>query len=325
MLFARCLRCSTEYLLQPLGKNLLRATKITPQLTMATRNLNIEANGDDCLQDYNYVFKPDLLKDKVAFITGGGSGIGFRITEIFMRHGCKTAIASRKIERVKEAADKLTAATGVECFPLQMDVRNPAEVDQTVKNIVSHFGKLDILVNNAAGNFLCPAESLSANAFKTVMEIDTNGTFNVTKSVFDNYFKENGGSVVNITATLGYKGTVMQTHAGCAKAAIDTMTKHLAAEWGQYGVRINGIAPGPIGGTVGMAKLGGKSDKAELMKKSIPLQRWGQKTEIADSVLYLVSPAASYVTGTVLVADGGSWLTSVNDPIMMHMLMKSSM
>uniref|UniRef100_H2YT32 Peroxisomal 2,4-dienoyl-CoA reductase [(3E)-enoyl-CoA-producing] n=1 Tax=Ciona savignyi TaxID=51511 RepID=H2YT32_CIOSA len=323
MVFARCLSCAGKYLLQPYGKTL--ATRLNPNITMATRSITVEADGDECLQEYNYVFKPDLLKDKIAFVTGGGSGIGFRITEIFMRHGCKTAIASRKLERVQEAAKKLTDATGVECYPLQMDVRNPSEVDTTVKNIISHYGKLDILVNNAAGNFLCPAESLSANAFKTVMEIDTNGTFNVTKSVFENYLKEHGGNVVNITATLGYKGTVMQTHAGCAKAAIDTMTKHLAVEWGQHNVRVNSIAPGPIGGTVGMAKLGGKSDRAELMKKSIPLQRWGLKTEIADSVMYLVSPAASYVTGTVLVADGGSWLTSSNDPMLMQALMKSSM
>ncbi|CAK8696311.1 peroxisomal 2,4-dienoyl-CoA reductase [(3E)-enoyl-CoA-producing]-like [Clavelina lepadiformis] len=293
--------------------------------SIMARSLTNEVVTDDCLQDYNYIFKPDILKNKVAFITGGGSGIGFRITEILMRHGCRTAIASRKLERVQEAAQKLTQATGVECLPLCMDVRDPQQVQTVVDDILSNYGRIDVLVNNAAGNFLCPAENLSYNAFKTVMEIDTMGTFNVSKAVFEKYFNRNGGNIINITATLAYKGNAMQTHAGSAKAAIDAMTKHLAVEWGSKGVRVNSVAPGPIGGTEGMKRLGGKSELAETYKTSIPLQRWGLKTEIADSCLYLVSDAASFVTGTVLVVDGGSWLTSANDPNMMEKILKSGM
>jgi len=290
----------------------------------SSRNAAHEKDGDDCLSEYNYVFQPNILRNKVAFITGGGSGIGFRITEILMRHGCKTAIASRKLEKVETAAKKLEEATGVECAAFDVDVRLPERVEKTVDNILARFGKIDILVNNAAGNFLAPIEGLSYNAFKTVMEIDTLGTFNVTKAVYDKWFKEHGGNIINISATLAYKGTSMQMHAGSAKAAIDAMTKHMAVEWGKKGVRVNCIAPGPIGGTEGMRRLGGRSRLAEQAQKIIPLQRWGFKSEIADSAVFLASDASSYVTGTVLVVDGGSWLTSTNLPDMADLL-KSGM
>merc|ERR1719457_95517 len=192
------------------------------------RDLNNETEGDDCLPHYNYFFNPNLLKDKVAFITGGGSGIGFRITELFMRHGCSCVIGSRNLERVSQAAE---------------------EIESAMSTTLSKLNKLDILVNCAAGNFLSPVDNLSYNAFKTVMEIDTMGTFNASKAAYSAYFKKNGGNIINITATLHYKGQVMQCHAGSAKSAIDAMTKHMAVEWGgNKHVRVNGVAPGPIGG-----------------------------------------------------------------------------
>ncbi|XP_005990738.1 peroxisomal 2,4-dienoyl-CoA reductase [(3E)-enoyl-CoA-producing] isoform X2 [Latimeria chalumnae] len=271
-----------------------------------------DVETDDCLQSYSYIFHPDILKDKVAFITGGGSGIGFRIAEIFMRHGCHTVIASRNLERVSEAAKKLTAATGRHCLPLSLDVRQPQTITTAVEEALKEFGKLDILINNAAGNFLCPASALSFNAFKTVMDIDTLGTFNTSKILYDKWFKDHGGVIVNITATLSYRGQALQVHAGSAKAAIDAMTKHLAVEWGPSNIRVNSLAPGPIGGTEGYRRLGGLSAEVGGLFHMIPLQRAGNKTEIAQSVLFLASPAASFVTGTTLVVDGGSWLTSPN-------------
>ena len=278
---------------------------------MTERNIaDFETDEDDCLKDYKYVYNPELLKDKVAFITGGGSGIGFRITEVLMRHGCNTAIASRNLDRVKTAAEKLEKATGRKCLPLQADVRNPPQLLAALDEILSKYERLDILVNNAAGNFLCPADSLSYNAFKTVIDIDTIGTYNTTKAAYEKYFKENGGNIINITATLQYRGSVMQTHAGCAKAAIDAMIKHLAVEWGPKKIRVNGIAPGPITGTEGMRRLGGKRADSQELTRNIPLQRMGFKTEIAESVIFLASDTSSYITGTVLVADGGSWLSS---------------
>ncbi|XP_053550880.1 peroxisomal 2,4-dienoyl-CoA reductase [(3E)-enoyl-CoA-producing] isoform X1 [Bombina bombina] len=267
---------------------------------------------DDCLSSYTYLYSPTLLKDRVAFITGGGSGIGFRIAEIFMRHGCDTVIVSRNQQRVTEAAEKLQAATGRRCLALVADVRQPQTLAAAVDEALNLFNRVDILVNNAAGNFLCPASALSFNAFKTVLDIDTTGTFNASKILFEKFFRDHGGVIVNITATLAYKGQVLQVHAGSAKAAIDAMTKHLAVEWGPSRVRVNGLAPGPISGTEGMRRLGGAAAEAAGLYSSIPLQRAGNKTEIAHGALFLASPISSYVTGSILVMDGGSWLTSPN-------------
>lgn len=271
-----------------------------------------DVDTDDCLHEYCYLFSPDILKGKVAFVTGGGSGIGFRIAEILMRHGCQTVIASRNLQRVTEAAKKLSAATGQRCLPLSLDVRQPQAIMAAADEALKEFGRIDILVNNAAGNFLCPASALSFNGYKTVIEIDTLGTFNVSKVLYEKYLRDHGGAIINITATLSYKGQALQVHAGTAKAAIDAMTKHLAVEWGPNHIRVNSVAPGPIAGTEGVRRLAPKGADMNLYQK-IPLQRAGNKTEIAHSVLYLASPLSSYVTGTTLVVDGGAWMTTENN------------
>ncbi|KAM9211211.1 peroxisomal 2,4-dienoyl-CoA reductase [(3E)-enoyl-CoA-producing] isoform 1-T3 [Dugong dugon] len=276
-----------------------------------------DVDEDDCLPEYHHLFCPDLLRDKVAFITGGGSGIGFRIAEVFMRHGCHTVIASRSLPRVSTAAKKLAVATGRQCLPLCLDVRDPPTIAATVDEALREFGKIDILVNSAAGNFLCPASALSFNAFKTVLDIDAAGTFNVSRVVYEKFFQDHGGVIVNITATLGSRGQVLQTHAGTAKAAVDAMTRHLAVEWGHRNIRVNSLAPGPISGTEGFWRLCGPQASRILHFIGSPLQRAGNKTEIAHSALFLASPAASYVTGAVLVADGGMWLTSPNNTVML--------
>lgn len=283
-----------------------------------------DVDSDDCLLNYSYIFSPDILKNKVAFITGGGSGIGFRIAEILMRHGCQTVIASRSLERVQASAAKLRAATGQRCLPASADVRRPETIVAAVDAALQEFGKVDILINGAAGNFLCPASGLSFNAFKTVLEIDTMGTFNTSKILYQRWLKDHGGVIVNITATLSYRGQILQVHAGSAKAAIDAMTKHLAVEWGPDNIRVNSLAPGPVSGTEGFRKLGGLARAAADHYKLIPLQRVGTKTEIAHGVLYLVSPAASYVTGTSLVIDGGQWLSGANNMSVMLGLLQTS-
>ncbi|XP_062036643.1 peroxisomal 2,4-dienoyl-CoA reductase [(3E)-enoyl-CoA-producing] [Lepus europaeus] len=272
-----------------------------------------DVEEDDCLPEYRHLFCPDLLRDQVAFITGGGSGIGFRIAEVFMRHGCHTVIASRSLPRVSTAAKKLAAATGQRCLPLSMDVRDPPAIMAAVDQALREFGKVDILVNCAAGNFLCPAGALSFNAFKTVIDIDTIGTFNVSRVLYEKVFQNHGGVIVNITATLGLRGQVLQVHAGSAKAAVDAMTRHLAVEWGPQHVRVNSLAPGPISGTEGLRRLGGPQASRSTNVPAIPLQRLGNKTEIAHSALYLASSLSSYVTGAMLVADGGTWLTLPNE------------
>ncbi|XP_015285210.1 PREDICTED: peroxisomal 2,4-dienoyl-CoA reductase [Gekko japonicus] len=270
-----------------------------------------DVDTDDCLQEYCNLFSLDILKGKVAFITGGGSGIGFRIAEVLMRHGCQTIIASRNLQKLTEASQKLSAATGQRCLPLVLDVRQPQMIVAAVDEALKEFSRIDILVNNAAGNFLCPANSLSFNAYKTVIDIDTLGTFNVSKVLYDKCLRDHGGVIVNITATLSYRGQALQVHAGTAKAA--STTKHLAVEWGPNRIRVNSLAPGPITGTEGFRRLGGRHAESSGVYQTIPLLRMGNKTEIAHSVLYLASPLASYVTGTTLVVDGGSWLTTPND------------
>ncbi|NXT06336.1 DECR2 reductase, partial [Prunella fulvescens] len=270
-----------------------------------------DEDGDECLPQYRHLLSPDLLAGQVAFITGGGSGIGFRIAEIFMRcAGCSQALSSLFL--CCQASKKLVAATGQQCLPLCMDVRQPQTIAAAVDEALREFKRIDILINGAAGNFLCPASALSFNAFKTVIDIDTMGTFNTSKVLFEKYFRDHGGVIVNITATLSYRGQALQVHAGAAKAAIDAMTRHLAVEWGPNNIRVNSLAPGPISGTEGFRRLGGKLAEQSKQFSVIPLQRAGNKTEIAHSTLYLASPLSSYVTGTTLVVDGGSWLTSPN-------------
>ena len=269
---------------------------------------------DVCLDSYTHKFVPDLLRGKVALITGGGSGIGFTIAELFMRHGCDCVIASRNLSRLQDAARKLTEATGRKCLSVQMDVRKYSEVERTVKSAIAEFGKIDILVNNAAGNFLCPVSSMSSNAYKTVMEIDALGTFNMSKAVYTHSFSQpdRRGVILNISATLHYQGTALQAHVGSAKAAIDALTKHLAVEWGPEGVRVNGLAPGPIGGTVGMSKLRGDYTE-EGIGKNIPNQRIGTRTEIAEAAVFLCSCLSDNITGETLVVDGGAKLTGGNE------------
>ncbi|XP_033747802.1 peroxisomal 2,4-dienoyl-CoA reductase-like isoform X1 [Pecten maximus] len=267
---------------------------------------------EECIKSYKYIFQTELLRGKVAFITGGGTGICFTIAEVFMRHQCDTVICSRKFDKLKESAETLSKATGRRCVPVQMDVRNPESILKAADTALTEFGRIDYLINGAAGNFLSPVTGLSFNAFKTVMEIDAHGTFNVSKVIYEKYMKDHGGVIVNITATLQVRGQVLQAHAGSAKAAIEAMTKHMAVEWGMDGVRVVCVAPGPIEDTEGMRRLGGENINDSFVK-GIPVQRLGTREDIGNTVLYVVSDAAQLVTGTVIIADGGDWLSSSNN------------
>lgn len=253
------------------------------------------------------VFKDDLLAGKVALVTGGGSGICKGIARAFVAHGATVGIVGRKAERLEAAAAELSEAGTGRAIALPGDVRDYAGMETLVDSLIEQAGGLHILVNGAAGNFLCPSAQLSSNGFKTVLDIDAVGTFNCSRVAFEKALREGGGCIINISATLHYGATMMQIHASSAKAAVDATTRNMALEWGPAGVRVNGIAPGPIGDTEGMSRLL-PPGMGERLRKSIPIRRVGTIEEIGNVALFLASEAASLVTGAIIVADGGSSL-----------------
>src|SRR6202035_81195 len=193
-----------------------------------------------------------------------------------------------------------------EAFAIAADVRKPEEVEKAIAATVERFGKIDIVVNGVAGNFLCTAEELSPNGFGTVVDIDLKETFNVCRAAFAE-LKKNRGQILNISATLHYLGTPMQLHVSAAKAGVDALTRNLAVEWGRYGIRVNGIAPGPIEDTEGMKRLVPEPVKDRL-RKGIPLGRFGRIADIEKAAVFLCSDAAAFINGEVIVVDGGQWL-----------------
>jgi 2,4-dienoyl-CoA reductase [(3E)-enoyl-CoA-producing], peroxisomal len=255
------------------------------------------------------VFADKILQGKVAFVTGGGTGITGGIARAFAEHGAKVAVTSRKMENL-EAMCKLIESKGGECFAVVSDVRDYEAVSNAVAETVKHFGKIDIVVNGAAGNFLCKAEELSPNGFGVVVDIDTKGTFNVCRATFEE-LKKSKGQILNISATLHYLATPMQIHVSAAKAGVDAITRNLSVEWGRYGIRVNGIAPGPVEDTEGMRRLI-PEDLREKLKERIPLRRFGKISDIENAALFLCSDAASYINGVTLVVDGGHWLTGTS-------------
>ena len=251
------------------------------------------------------VFAKDILKDKVAFVTGGGTGITGGVARAFVEHGAKIAISSRSEEHLNEMKAAVEAMGG-ECLAVAADVRDFAAVEKAVAATVERYGKIDIVVNGAAGNFLAAAEQLSANGFGTVVDIDTKGTFNVCRAAFEQ-LKSSKGQILNISATLHYLATPMQIHVSAAKAGVDAITRNLSVEWGRHGIRVNGIAPGPIEDTEGMKRLLPPELKDKITRK-IPLGRFGRIADIENAALFLVSEAAGFVNGVTLVVDGGNWL-----------------
>lgn len=257
----------------------------------------------------NSIYKQDLLLGKTALITGGGSGICKGIATSFMAHGASVVIMGRRQEVLEETCIELNAvATGGKADYVTGDVRLSEDCDRAVAACHEKFGGLDILLNGAAGNFLCPTEHLSSNGFKTVIDIDLMGTFNMSKSAFPLLKKANEAVILNISATLHYQGTVMQAHVMAAKAGVDALARNLACEWGEYGIRVVTIAPGPIGDTEGMRRLAPLGADKKISAE-VPLQRLGKIADIANAAMFLVSSAASYITGEILVVDGGQWLT----------------
>ncbi|KAH7909091.1 hypothetical protein BJ138DRAFT_1011516 [Hygrophoropsis aurantiaca] len=251
--------------------------------------------------DSTHVFLPNIFQGKVLFCTGGGSGICKSMTETMMRHGANAAIVGRKLDRLAESAKELSEATGKTCIPVQADVRQPQQVKGAVAKTIEKFGRIDFVICGAAGNFLASIDGMSENAFKTVMEIDTLGTFNTVKATL-HHVRATRGAYIHVSATLHYKGTPYQVHVSAAKAGVDALSAVLAVEEGPHGVRSNVIAPGPIGETEGMSRL---KNQAQDKNPGYPLGRIGHLKDVANATVFLFSDAASWITGQILAVDGG--------------------
>lgn len=250
------------------------------------------------------VFREDILKDQVAIVTGGATGIGFGIARKLGRHGARVCVCSRKVENLERATAELTGE-GIDAFFVPCDIRDPEQVQAMFEAVLERWSRIDILVNNAAGNFPAPASRISPKGFKTVVDIDLLGTYNCSWHAFEAWMRDHGGNIVNISAPFELKGAALQVHVAAAKAGVDSVTRTCAVEWGRHGIRVNGVMPGPIAETEGMARFeaaaGGSGEGS-----TVPLGREGTADDMADAVLYLVSDAASYVSGQIFAVDGAA-------------------
>jgi len=259
------------------------------------------------------MFQEDLLKNKTIIITGGGTGLGKSMAQRFGELGANLVITSRKQEVLDATAIELRE-TGAQVLPIACDVRKPIEVQNVVDETINKFGKIDILLNNAAGNFISPTEMLSPGGFKVVVDIVLNGTFNFTQAVGKEMMKAKTGTILNIVTTYAWTGSGYVVPSAAAKAGVLAMTRSLAVEWAKYGIRHVAIAPGPFptkGAWKRLAPPGLGIEKK--MRDRIPLKRFGEHIELANLASYLVSDGASYINGEVVTIDGGEWLQGAGE------------
>ena len=262
------------------------------------------------------MLKEGSLDDKVIVITGGGSGLGKAMTTYFLELGAKVAITSRNIEKLEKVKVELEEKTGGKVLPVQCDVRNYEEVEAMLKVTLAAYGKVDGLLNNAAGNFISPTERLSSNAFDTIIDIVLKGTKNCTLAFGKHWIntKQEKAIVLNIVTTYAWTGSSYVVPSATAKAGVLAMTRSLAVEWAKYGIRFNAIAPGPFPTKGAWDRLlpGNLKDKFD-MKKKIPLRRVGEHQELANLAAYLMSDFSAYVNGEVVTIDGGEWLQGAGE------------
>jgi NAD(P)-dependent dehydrogenase (short-subunit alcohol dehydrogenase family) len=257
------------------------------------------------------MLRDDALKGKTIVVTGGGSGLGKAMTKYFMELGAQVAITSRNLEKLENTAKELEEETSGSCLPLQCDVREYSQVEAMRDAVVSKFGTVDVLLNNAAGNFISPTERLSANAFDTIIDIVLKGSKNCTLAFGKHWIdkKEQNKTILNIVTTYAWTGSAYVVPSATAKAGVLAMTRSLAVEWAKYGIRSNAIAPGPFPTKGAWDRLlpGDLKEKFDLAKK-VPLKRVGEHQELANLAAYLVSDFSAYVNGEVITIDGGEWL-----------------
>lgn len=252
-------------------------------------------------------YAKNLLEGEVAVITGGGTGIGYACAAAFAELGAKVVLTSRKLENLELAAEKIKKETQKEALPIACDVRKEEEVKALMQKTKEHFGKLSILVNNAAGNFRCETEKLSSGGWKAVTGIVLDGTFFCSREAFP-YLKESQGNILNIVAAYAWTGNPRTAPSASAKAGVDTLTKTLAVEWAPHGIRVNALAPGATETEGPKRALWGNPGEYDRIQNRVPLRRFAEPREIALAAVFLVSRLGAYVTGETLVVDGGLWL-----------------
>ncbi len=260
-------------------------------------------NGIDRL-----VFKPDTLAGRTAIITGGSSGIGLGIAEVYGLLGANLVLVGRKADKLESACQHLSH-TGASILTLASDVRDYPAAQSVIQRTLDRFGAVDILVNNAAGNFHCPFEQMTPNGWKAVIDIDLNGTFNYCHTAFEALKASAfGGRVINISLAQVASGWPGCAHAASAKAGVTALTRSLAVEWGPYGIRINNVLPGPIENTEGLARLYENRGQAEKELDRMALGHFGQTDDIGQACAFLASSAGGFITGCDMTVDGGRWL-----------------
>lgn len=261
------------------------------------------------------MLRDGALKDKTIIVTGGGTGLGKSMVTYFLQLGAQVVITSRKLEVLQKTAEELEAKTGGKVLPLSCDVRNYDEVEKMLEQSIAHFGKVDVLVNNAAGNFISPTERLSNRAIDTVVDIVLKGSYNCTLALGKYWIAEKiKGTVMSIVTTYAFTGSGYVVPSAVAKAGVLALTRSLAVEWAKYGIRLNAIAPGPFPTEGAWSRLipPGLEEDFDLAKK-VPVGRAGDHQELANLSAYLVSDFSAYVNGEVIVIDGGEWLKGAGE------------
>ena len=254
------------------------------------------------------MFSPELLKDQVALVTGGGTGIGLATARRLGELGARVAIGSRNSVNLERGSAELRHA-GLDPLAVQVDVRIPEQVDEMVARTVKHFGRIDLLINNAAGNFICRAEDLSPNGWNAVVGIVLTGTFLCSRAVARHMLaRGGGGAIVSVLANYVWTGSPGTVHSAAAKAGVMSLTQTLAVEWAAHRIRVNAVAPGPVESEGAARQLWNTPEAVERITRLVPLGRWAKPSEIADAVAFLVSPMAGFITGETLTIDGGAWL-----------------
>ena len=259
------------------------------------------------LSDKQRIFAAGVLQGKVALITGGGTGIGRGIALAMSSYGAHVVLASRNAGHLGEVAEEITAQGG-QALAVSTDVREPQQVDAMLAAAVEAFGRVDVLVNNAAGNFLASARKITLGGWRALVDTTLNGTFYCSRAVGERMIEQGGGRIINITATLHFKGSPGLVAATAAKAGVEAMTKTLALEWARYNILVNAIAPGPIYSPGANRNLWSNQTFRDKVRRGVPLGRFGAVEDVANMAVYLASPAGDYLTGATLVVDGGEWL-----------------